>query len=68
MDWIGGGIRLWVLAREIHPSPSFKGLVLAGGMGAWAAYLTPLQSGNAPMTIYTMKRYGIPVPSALTLV
>ena len=68
MDWIGGGVRLWVLARHIHPDPSFKGLVLAGGMGAWAAYLTPLQSGNAPMTIYTMNRYGIPVPVALTLV
>jgi len=68
MDWLGGGLRLWVLAKHIHPNPSFKGLVLAGGMGAWAAYLTPLQSGNAPMTIYTMKRYGIPVPIALTLV
>jgi uncharacterized protein (TIRG00374 family) len=68
MDWFGGGLRLWVLAREIHPNPSFKGLVLAGGMGAWAAYLTPLQSGNAPMTLYTMKRYGIPVPIALPLV
>jgi len=68
MDWFGGGARLWVLARQIHPDPSIKGLVLAGGMGAWASYLTPLQSGNAPMTIYTMKRYGIPVPIALTLV
>lgn len=68
MDWIGGGFRLWVLAREIHRKPSFVGLILAGGMGAWASYLTPLQSGNAPMTIYTMKRYRIPVPIALTLV
>jgi len=68
MDWLGGGLRLWVLAKHIYPDPSFKGLVLAGGMGAWAAYLTPLQSGNAPMTVYTMKRYGIPVPIALTLV
>ncbi len=68
MDWLGGGARLWVLAREIHPHPSFRGLVLAGGMGAWAAYLTPLQSANAPMTVYTLKRYGIPVPKALTLV
>jgi uncharacterized protein (TIRG00374 family) len=68
LDWLGGGARLWVLAREIHPNPSLKGLILAGGMGAWASYLTPLQSGNAPMTIYTMKRYGIQVPHALTLV
>jgi hypothetical protein len=68
MDWVGGGLRLWILAREIHPRPSFVGLILAGGMGAWASYLTPFQSGNAPITIYTMKRYGIPVPSAITLV
>lgn len=68
MDWFGGGARLWVLARQIHPNPSIKGLVLAGGMGAWASYLTPLQSGNAPVTIYTMRRHGIPVPIALTLV
>jgi len=68
LDWLGGGVRLWVLARHIHPDPSIKGLILAGGMGAWASYLTPLQSGNAPMTIYTMRRYGIPVPIALTLV
>jgi uncharacterized protein (TIRG00374 family) len=68
LDWLGGGARLWVLAQPIYPNPSLKGLVLAGGMGAWASYLTPLQSGNAPMTIYTMRRYGIPVPIALTLV
>ena len=68
MDWIGGGIRLWALARPIYPEASLKGLILAGGMGAWASYLTPLQSGNAPMTIYTMRRYGLPVPIAVTLV
>lgn len=68
MDWIGGGVRLWFLSRPIYPQAPLKGLILAGGMGAWAAYLTPLQSGNAPMTIYTMRRYGIPVPIAVTLV
>jgi uncharacterized protein (TIRG00374 family) len=67
LDWLGGGARLWVLAREIHQNPPFKGMVLAGGMGAWAAYLTPMQAGNGPMTVYTMRRYGIPVPLALPL-
>ena len=66
MDWIGGGLRLWVVAREIHPHPSLKGLILAGGMSAWASYLTPLQSGAAPMMVYTMHRYGLPVPVGLT--
>src|SRR5690606_23487673 len=68
MDWLGGGFRLWILAREVHPNPSFKGLVLAGGMGAWGSYVTPLQAGSSPMMVYTMKRHGIPVPRAMTTV
>lgn len=67
MDWVGGGVRLWALSRPIYPEARLKGLILAGGMGAWASYLTPLQSGNLPMTLYTMKRYGIPMPIAVTL-
>lgn len=66
MDWIGGGLRLWVVARQVHPDPPLGGMILAGGMSAWAAYLTPLQSGAAPMMVYTMKRYGVPVPVAMT--
>jgi uncharacterized protein (TIRG00374 family) len=66
MDWFGGGLRLWVLARQVHPHPSLKGMFLAGGMGAWAAYITPLNSGAGPMTMYTMRRYGVPLPVAVT--
>ncbi|HTC23410.1 MAG TPA: lysylphosphatidylglycerol synthase transmembrane domain-containing protein [Gemmatimonadales bacterium] len=65
MDWLGGGTRLWVLARHVVPNPSIKGCLLAGGMGAWAGYVTPLQSGSGPMTIYTLRRYGIPLPVAV---
>ena len=56
MDWIGGGLRNYVLARTVITRPSLKGMILSGGMSAWAAYLTPLQSGAAPMMVYTMKR------------
>jgi uncharacterized protein (TIRG00374 family) len=66
MDWVGGGLRLWVLARHVVPHPSLKGCILAGGMGAWAAYITPFNSGAGPMTMYTMRRYGIPLPVAVT--
>lgn len=66
MDWIGGGLRLWVCARHVHPRPSLKGMILAGGMGAWAGYITPLNSGAGPMTMYTMRRYGVPLPVAVT--
>jgi glycosyltransferase 2 family protein len=66
LDWIGGGLRLWVCARHIYPKPPLKGTILAGGMGAWAGYITPLNSGAGPMTMYTMRRYGVPLPVAVT--
>lgn len=67
MDWFGGGLRNWVLARQVLPSPSIKGMILSGGMSAWAGYLTPVMSGAGPMMIYTMKRYGVPVPVGFTV-
>src|SRR5918992_2685250 len=66
MDWIGGGIRLWIVARHVYPHPPLKGLILAGGMGAWAGYITPVNSGAGPTTMYTMRRYGVPLPVAVT--
>ncbi|MBP6443648.1 MAG: flippase-like domain-containing protein [Gemmatimonadales bacterium] len=66
LDWIGGGLRLWILTREIHPNPSLPGMMIAGGMGAWGSYVTPLQAGSSPMTVYSMKRTGVPVPKAIT--
>jgi hypothetical protein len=66
LDWFGGGLRLWVLAREVHPNPPLRGMVIAGGMGAWGSYVTPGQAGASPIMIYAMKRCGIPVPKAMT--
>lgn len=66
LDWIGGGLRLWITARVIHPSPPLFGMIMAGGMSAWAGYITPVQSGNGPMLLYTMRRYGVPVPVGVT--
>jgi uncharacterized protein (TIRG00374 family) len=68
LDWIGGGVRLWILARQVHPRPDLLGLIIAGGMGAWGSYVTPLQAGSSPMTLYAMKRTGIPLPKAMTIV
>lgn len=68
MDWVGGGLRLWVCARHIHPSVRLRDMVLAGGMGAWGSYLTPFQSGSAAMSIWAMRRGGLPMPEAVTSV
>jgi uncharacterized protein (TIRG00374 family) len=43
-------------------------MIIAGGMGAWGAYLTPMQAGSSPVQIYAMKRTGFPVAKALTTV
>src|SRR5262245_42414219 len=48
LDWIGGGLKNYVLARNIVADPPLKGMIMSGGMSAWAAYLTPIQSGAAP--------------------
>lgn len=64
-DWIGGGLRLWVLTRHVYPHASLAGSILAGGLNTWAAFLTPSQTGGGPMMIYTLKRYGVPLPEAM---
>ena len=66
MDWVGGGFRLWVCTRHVYPDVRLRDMILAGGFGAWAAYLTPFQSGSAPMSMWVMKRAGVPVPVALS--
>ncbi|MFQ5705310.1 MAG: lysylphosphatidylglycerol synthase transmembrane domain-containing protein [Gemmatimonadales bacterium] len=65
LDWFGGGLRLWVLTRHVFPAVKLKGSFLAGGLNTWASYLTPSQTGGGPMMIYTMKRYGVPLPEAM---
>ena len=66
MDWIGGGTRLWVVARHVHPGVRLRDMVIAGGMSAWAAYLTPFQSGAGPTMMWVMRRGGVRLPEAMT--
>src|SRR5713226_9318439 len=66
MDWVGGGARLWVVARHVHPGVRVRDMIVSGGMSAWGAYLTPFQSGAAPMMMYTMKRAGVSLPESMT--
>jgi len=65
MDWVGGGLRIWVLVRRLHPEVTLKGAIIAGGLNTWAGYLTPAQTGGGPMMIYALKRDGVPLPKAM---
>src|SRR5437764_7554433 len=46
MDWAGGGTRLWVGARHVHPGGRLSDLMIAGGMRAWEACLTAFEVGE----------------------
>ncbi len=65
LDWVGGGLRVWVLTRHVYPGVTLKGSILAGGMTTWGSYLTPLHTGGGPAMIYTLKRCGVPLPEAM---
>ena len=66
LDWFGGGTRLWVVARHARPGVKWRDMVVAGGMSAWGAYLTPFQTGAGPMMMWSMKRAGVGLPEAMT--
>jgi uncharacterized protein (TIRG00374 family) len=68
MDWIGGGLRHWVISRHVWPGARLRSMIIAGGMGAWAGYLTPVHAGASPMMVYTMRRYGVPIPVGVTTI
>jgi uncharacterized protein (TIRG00374 family) len=65
MDWFGGGLRLYVIAKHTYRPQRLVGAILAGGLNTWASYLTPSQTGGGPLMIYTLKRYGTPLPEAM---
>ena len=66
LDWFGGGTRLWVVARHVHPGVRWHDMVIAGGMSALAAYLTPFQTGAGPTMMWVMRRAGVRLPEAMT--
>ncbi len=64
LDWWGGGVRIWLLARFLHGRTPFGGMVLASGLNTWGSYLTPSHTGGGPVMIWAMKRAGVPIPEA----
>src|SRR2546429_2571307 len=66
LDWLGGGTRLWVVARHVHPGVRWRDMVIAGGMSAWAAYLTPFQTRAGPPLLWVMRRARLRLPEAMT--
>src|SRR2546430_9996451 len=66
MDWLGGGTRLWVVARHVHPGVRWRDMVFAGGMSARGAYPPPFQTRARPPMMWAMRPPGGRPPEALT--
>lgn len=61
-DWIGGGLRLYVLVKHLYPKATLGGCIVSAGINAWATMITPSQAGGGPAGIYALKRSGVPIP------
>src|SRR2546425_1600025 len=66
MDWVGGGTRLWVVARPVHPGVRWRAIVIACGSSARAAHLPPLQTRARPTMMWAVRRAGRGAPPART--
>src|SRR2546428_7430759 len=62
MDWFGGGLRLWVCTRYVHPGVRLRDMVLAGGVRAGARPSTPVPARSCPKAMLVMQSAGVPVP------
>src|SRR5437773_12549306 len=65
MDWIGGGSRLWGVARHVHPGVRWGDMGIAGGVSAWAGHLTPVQTGAGPAVRWGVRRGGVGAPGGV---
>ncbi|UCF06798.1 MAG: flippase-like domain-containing protein [bacterium] len=64
VDWIGGGYRIYIFGRVLHPGIRFKTCVRANLGNYFMAAVTPAQTGGGPVQIYIMYSDGVPVVEA----
>src|SRR5256885_7716983 len=49
MDWVGGGLRLWVCTRYIHPGLRLRDMILAGRFRGRGSVPQPFPSRSPPV-------------------
>ena len=66
LDWVGGGLRLYVLTRGLSRHIPFRAGVKAALANVSMGAITPSQSGGAPALIYILHKYGLPFAEAMS--
>src|SRR3989442_14922533 len=64
MDWVGGGTRLWVVARHVHPRVRWRDMVIAGGRSARGPHPPAVQTGARPPVMWAVRPPGVRPPPA----
>jgi glycosyltransferase 2 family protein len=59
VDWLGGGYRIYIFSRVLHPSIRFKTCVKANLANYFMAAVTPSQTGGGPAQIYVLYAGGM---------
>lgn len=65
LDWVGGGLRLWLLVLPLKFDVPFRRCIPIAGATAALASLTPSGSGGGPAQLYGLVREGAPLGGAL---
>lgn len=63
-DWLGGGYRIYLFSRVLHPHIRFKTCVRASLANAFLAAITPSQTGGGPAQIWMLYAGGMPAVEA----
>ncbi len=67
IDWLGGGLRLYVLTRRITREISFTSCFQASLCNIFMGAVTPSQTGGGPAQIYILYKQGLPVTAAISV-
>jgi uncharacterized protein (TIRG00374 family) len=67
LDWLGGGVRLFIFARKINPKITVWSCVEANLANIFMGAVTPAQTGGGPSQIYVLCKQGLRIPQAFTV-
>ncbi|NIM19444.1 MAG: flippase-like domain-containing protein [Candidatus Latescibacteria bacterium] len=67
VDWLGGGLRLYVLTQRITKEISYGSCLRASLANAFMGAVTPSQTGGGPAQIYVLYKEGLPIVASMSL-
>jgi len=65
-DWLGGGLRLYILTRGLSAHISFRSGVKAALANVSMGAMTPSQAGGGPAQVFVLYKNGLPFVEAVS--